>query len=47
MSNRGAELMGQGDNPYDYQIDLFDPGMNAETIEGLFGTLKEALVPLA
>ena len=47
MSIRGAELLGHSDNPYDYQIDLFDPGMTAETIEGLFGQLKEALVPLA
>lgn len=47
MSIRGAEHMGQQDNPYDYQIDLFDPGMNAATIEGLFDTLKEELVPLA
>jgi len=47
MSVKGAELMGKSDNPYDYQIDLFDPGMTAETIEGLFNTLKEELVPLA
>jgi carboxypeptidase Taq len=47
MAKRGAELLGHGDNPYDYQIDLFDPGMNAETIEGLFCSLKEELVPLA
>ena len=47
MAIRGAELLGHGDNPYDYQIDLFDPGMTAETIERLFGKLKEELVPLA
>ncbi|MDA0348446.1 MAG: carboxypeptidase M32 [Verrucomicrobia bacterium] len=47
MSIRGAELMGESDNPYDYQIDLFDPGMTAEIIEGLFKSLKEELVPLA
>ena len=47
MSKRGAELIGHGDNPYDYQIDLFDPGMDAETIEGLFTRLKVELVPLA
>ena len=47
MAIRGAELLGCGDNPYDYQIDLFDPGMKAETIEGLFGKLKAELVPLA
>lgn len=47
MAIRGAELLGHGDNPYDYQIDLFDPGMNAETIEGLFEKLKRDLVPLA
>lgn len=47
MSIRGAELLGKGDNPYDYQIDLFDPGMNAATIESLFNTLKKELVPLS
>ncbi|MCB1122655.1 MAG: carboxypeptidase M32 [Verrucomicrobiae bacterium] len=47
MCIRGAGYLGQADNPYDYQIDLFDPGMNAKTIEGLFEKLKEQLVPLA
>ena len=47
MAIRGAELLGHGDNPYDYQIDLFDPGMNAATIEDLFAKLKAELVPLS
>lgn len=47
MAVRGAGLLGRGDNPYDYQIDLFDPGMTAATIEGLFDTLKQDLIPLA
>ena len=47
MSIQGAELLGHADNPYDFQIDLFDPGMDAETINGLFTKLKADLVPLA
>jgi carboxypeptidase Taq len=46
MSTRGAAYLGQSDNPYDYQIDLFDPGMDANTIEALFSTLKTELVQL-
>lgn len=46
MAKEGAEFMGRGTDPYDYQIDLFDPGMTAQTIEGLFSRLKEELVPL-
>ncbi|MCZ6674195.1 MAG: carboxypeptidase M32 [Verrucomicrobia bacterium] len=47
MSIQGAEFLGHGENPYDYLIDLFDPGMKAETIEGFFSTLKAELVPLS
>ncbi len=47
MAKRAAEFMGQGENAYDYQIDLFDPGMNADTIDGLFTRLKVELLPLS
>tara|TARA_Y100000588_G_scaffold82854_1_gene87300 strand:- start:950 stop:2446 length:1497 start_codon:yes stop_codon:yes gene_type:complete len=47
LCKRGAAYLGQAENPYDYQIDLFDPGMTVEAIEGLFNQFKAELLPLA
>lgn len=45
LAKEEAELQGWGDRPYDYAIDLHDPGFTAERITGLFAELKEGLVP--
>ncbi len=42
-----ASLTGYADNPYDYHVDLHDPGMDAATIRRLFRELRAGLVPLA
>lgn len=47
MAKREAGLMGWGDRPYDYAIDLHDPGLDAAFIEPLFAALRRDLPPLA
>lgn len=46
LAKREAEYQGWGDRPYDYAIDLHDPGFSAEVIDRLFAELKVGLVPL-
>ena len=46
LARREAEAIGWGDRPYDYAIDLHDPGFTAAKIDTLFAELKEGLVPL-
>lgn len=46
MTRRAAEYAGWGDRPYDYCIDVHDPGMTALEINGLFEELRGGLVPL-
>ena len=46
LAKEEADLQGWGDRPYDYAIDLHDPGFTAEQISGLFSELKAGLVPL-
>ncbi|MDQ8182993.1 carboxypeptidase M32 [Pelagicoccus sp. SDUM812005] len=46
LAKQGAEYLGWGDRPYDLQIDLHDPGMDAKTIDRLFSELKAELVPI-
>ncbi|EDY82836.1 Carboxypeptidase Taq (M32) metallopeptidase superfamily [Verrucomicrobiia bacterium DG1235] len=46
LAKEGAELLGWGDRPYDLQIDLHDPGVDAATIDQLFSSLKSDLVPI-
>jgi carboxypeptidase Taq len=46
LAKEEAELQGWGDRPYDYAIDLHDPGFTAERISALFAELKTDLVPL-
>ena len=46
LAKREAAYLGHGAAPYDYYIDLSDPGMNAARIETLFTELKAGLVPL-
>jgi len=47
LAKEEAACLGWGDRPYDYAIDLHDPGFTAERITGLFAELKAGLVPLA
>ncbi len=46
LAKQGAEYLGWGERPYDLQIDLHDPGMDAKTIDRLFSDLKADLVPI-
>lgn len=46
LAREEAGLLGQGDRPYDYHIDLHDPGMTAKRIESLFSELKAPLLDL-
>ncbi|MCF7688303.1 MAG: carboxypeptidase M32 [Cephaloticoccus sp.] len=46
MAKQEATYLGWGDRPYDYMIDLHDPGMSAAVIDKLFSELKVGLVPL-
>lgn len=46
LAKEEADLQGWGDRPYDYAINLHDPGFTAERISTLFAELKEGLVPL-
>jgi len=46
LLKQSAAYLGKEDNPYDFLIDQFDPGMDAATIDQLFGRLREQLVPL-
>jgi carboxypeptidase Taq len=45
LAKEEAALQGWGDRPYDYAIDLHDPGFTAERISALFDELKTGLVP--
>ncbi len=42
-----AVLQGWRERPYDYHIDLHDPGLDAATVESLFNRLKGPLLELA
>lgn len=46
LAREEAQLLGWGENPYDYHIDCHDPGMTAARIEGLFNELRGPLVEL-
>ncbi len=46
LAKEEADLQGWGDRPYDYAVDLHDPGFSAERISALFAELKSGLVPL-
>jgi len=46
LAKQEAAYLGWGDRPYDYMIDLHDPGMDAATTGRLFAELKEGLLPL-
>lgn len=47
LAKEEAAFLGQANNPYDYWIDSFDPGLNASMIESVFDPLQAELVPLA
>ena len=40
-----AELQGFGEQPYDYLLDKFDPGMTEADVTALFSELRKGLVP--
>ena len=46
LAKEEAGFLDYGDNPYDYWIDCFDPGLDAATIESIFDPLQSELVPL-
>lgn len=46
LAKERASYLGWEDRPYDLQIDFFDPGMDAATIDALFSELKQGLAPL-
>ncbi len=46
LSRERAEFLGYEKEPYDALLDLYEPGMNAETLEGIFNPLQKELNPL-
>ena len=46
LAKEEAAFLGHSENAYDYWIDCFDPGLDAETIEKVFQGLEAELVPL-
>ena len=46
LSLEMAELCGRTDDPYDFFVDQFDPGMDSATIDSLFGALRSELLPI-
>jgi carboxypeptidase Taq len=46
FARREAAYLGRGDAPYDYMLDLHDPGLTAAAVDRLFSELKRDLVPL-
>ena len=46
FARREAAYLGRADAPYDYQLDLYDPGLTAAAVEPLFAELRRELIPL-
>ncbi len=46
LAKEESALQGFDRNPYDYHIDIHDPGLNAEKVESLFSALKAPLTEL-
>jgi carboxypeptidase Taq len=46
LAKREAAYLGYGKAPYDYMLDLHDPGLTAAAVDRLFSELKRDLVPL-
>jgi len=46
FAQQEAAYLGHGKAPYDYMLDLYDPGLKAPVVERLFAELKKDLVPL-
>jgi len=46
LSRRLAEALGYEERPYDALIALTEPGLTTARVEGLFGQIKAAIVPL-
>lgn len=47
FKRRFAGYWGAGANNYDALLDLYEPGMTTETLDRVFGRLREGIVPLA
>lgn len=46
FSRELAETIGYADHPYDAMVGLYEPGMTAQRLEGLFAELRQGLLPL-
>lgn len=46
QNKRMAECFGYSTYPYDALVDYYEEGMNCQTLDHLFGELKEAIIPL-
>lgn len=47
LAREEASFAGYGDNPYDYHLDMHDPGMDTLSVANLFAALQVELVPLS
>jgi carboxypeptidase Taq len=46
LNRKLADALGYQKRPYDALIDLYEPGLTTEQLEGLFAQLRTAIVPL-
>ncbi len=47
MNREMARCLGGGERPYDALLDIYEPGLATETVDGLFGELRKRLIPLS
>jgi carboxypeptidase Taq len=46
LNRRVADALGYEERPYDALLDRTEPGLTTDQLEGIFGELKKAIVPL-
>ena len=46
LNQRLAEAIGYGEHPYDALLRQYEPGLTTRTLQDLFGSLKEGILPL-
>ncbi|HMF34856.1 MAG TPA: carboxypeptidase M32 [Candidatus Lokiarchaeia archaeon] len=46
LARKKAEILGDGRDPYDVLLDLYEPGMTADQLDALFAPLKAGIIPL-
>ncbi len=46
LKRRAADLLGNGDHPYDAMLDLYEPGARVSRLRRTFAELKAGIVPL-